>query len=363
MPIHPIMENQTPTLTPKTGIRSLLEYAVLGSVLLYFGKALFVPLSFSLLISFLLYPVCRWMERMGLHRNLAIVISVGGVTLLLVAILDLLVLQMIGFYHEWEAIRTKLLESIGQLSGFLTERFGLSAARQTELLKNLIRDSGNRAFSLLQSTAYFFSEAVFALVLIPIFSALILVYREMLAEVLYRLFPGKKRETLHEILVETIHAYYNFIKGMLLVYLIVGMLNSLGLWIIGVPHPFLFGFIASILTFIPYVGILVASLLPIFISWITFNSILYPIYVVLVFSIVQILEAYIIFPFAVGGSLKINTLVIMVMILAGGILWGGAGMILFIPFVSIAKLVADRTEGLETLALLLGDGKTKKNAP
>jgi predicted PurR-regulated permease PerM len=71
------------------------------------------------------------------------------------------------------------------------------------------------------------------------------------------------------------------------------------------------------------------------------------------------LEAYLIFPFAVGGSLKINTLVIMVVILVGGMLWGGAGMILFIPFVSILKLIADRTEGLETLAILLGEGKTK----
>jgi predicted PurR-regulated permease PerM len=197
------------------------------------------------------------------------------------------------------------------------------------------------------------------MILVPIFSALILAYREMLAEVLYRLFPARKRESIHEILVETIVAYYNFVKGMLLVYLIVGLLNSLGLWIIGVPRPFLLGFIASILTFIPYVGILVASLPPIFISWVTYNSILYPFYVILVFTFVQLLEAYLIFPFAVGGSLKINTLVIMVVILVGGMLWGGAGMILFIPFVSILKLIADRTEGLETLAILLGEGKTK----
>jgi predicted PurR-regulated permease PerM len=353
------MKTLNSNFSPKTEIRSWLEYALLGSLLLYFGKALFVPLGFSTLISFLLFPVCRWMENKGLHRNLAIFISVGGITLILLAILDLLVLQMIGFYNEWQTIRAKLLESIGQLSGFLTERFGISAARQAELLKNLIRDSGNKAFSVLRSTAFFFSEAVFAMILVPIFSALILAYREMLAEVLYRLFPARKRESIHEILVETIVAYYNFVKGMLLVYLIVGLLNSLGLWIIGVPRPFLLGFIASILTFIPYVGILVASLPPIFISWVTYNSILYPFYVILVFTFVQLLEAYLIFPFAVGGSLKINTLVIMVVILVGGMLWGGAGMILFIPFVSILKLIADRTEGLETLAILLGEGKTK----
>ena len=128
-----------------------------------------------------------------------------------------------------------------------------------------------------------------------------------------------------------------------------------------VPHPFLFGFIASILTFIPYVGIIISSLLPIAVSWITFNSIWYPMGVILVFSIVQILEAYIIFPFAVGNRLKINTLVIIVMIIAGGIVWGAAGMILFIPFISIVKLISDRTEGLKTLSMLLSNGKLKKS--
>lgn len=147
---------------------------------------------------------------------------------------------------------------------------------------------------------------------------------------------------------------------MLVVYLIVGLLNSIGLWIIGVPNPFLFGFIASILTFIPYVGIMISSLLPIAVSWITYNSIWYPLAVIAVFSIVQVLEAYIIFPFAVGSRLKINTLVIIIVVIVGGILWGAAGMILFIPFISIVKLIADRTPSLKTLSVLLGDGEQKK---
>lgn len=141
------------------------------------------------------------------------------------------------------------------------------------------------------------------------------------------------------------------------VYILVGILNSIGLAIIGIPYPILFGFTASILTFIPYVGIMVSSLLPITVAWITFNSIWYPIGVVIVFAVVQILEAYIIFPYAVGSRLKINTLAILVMIIAGGILWGAAGMILFIPFISIVKLIADRTESLKSLSLLLSDGK------
>jgi len=81
---------------------------------------------------------------------------------------------------------------------------------------------------------------------------------------------------------------------------------------------------------------------------------------VLVFTFVQILEANIIFPFAVGNRLKINTLAVIVAIVTGGILWGAAGMILFIPFMSIVKLIADRTESLKMLSLLLGSDSDPK---
>jgi predicted PurR-regulated permease PerM len=276
------------------------------------------------------------------------------------AVLYLLFTQVVAFSNEWQTFKEKLTETVSQLSVMIAERFDVSSEKQTSFIENAIDNSGTQAISLLKITAYSISETVFYLLIIPVYSFLILYYRRMLTNVLYHVFRSENKAVIREILVETIHAYYNFIKGMLLVYLIVGILNSLGLYIIGIPHPFLFGFIASILTFIPYVGIFISSLLPITVSWITFNSIWYPIGVIMVFSIVQILEAYIIFPYAVGSRLKINTLIIILVIIIGGILWGPAGMILFIPFISIAKLIADRTASLKTLSLLLGNGEAKK---
>ena len=339
----------------------ILQYTLLISILLYFGKTLFIPLSFALLISFILYPICKLMEKKGINSSVAIFISIFGMILLLCSIAYLFILQIIAFSNEWQIFRVKLLETVTQLSSFLADRFDVSTENQMVFLKNVISNSGTQAISLLKITIYSLSESFFYLLIIPVYSILILYYRQLLINVLYHIFPSEKKEIIREILVETIHAYYNFIKGMLLVYLIVGILNSIGLAIIGIPHPFLFGFIASILTFIPYVGIIISSLLPITVSWITFNSIWYPLGVILVFSIVQVLEAYVIFPFAVGSRLKINTLIIILVVILGGMIWGPAGMILFIPFISIAKLIAERTQGLKTLEILLGEGEIQKS--
>jgi predicted PurR-regulated permease PerM len=351
------IENQ---MSSKRELSSLeiLQFVVLVVVILYFGKTIFIPLSFSLLISFILYPVCKWLEKKGVGKTIAIAISLFGLSFLLCSVFYLLFLQIASFSNEWQSLSVKLTETAGQLGTYIEREFGMNHEKQLAFIKNFTANL--EVFPLLKNATYSISEMVFNLILFPVFSALLLYHRHLLSTVLYQLFPSYKKEILHEILIETIHEYYNFIKGMGLVYLIVGILNSIGLAIVGVPHPFLFGFIASVLTFIPYVGIIVSSLLPIVVSWVTFNSIWYPISVVIVFTIVQLLEAYIIFPFAVGNRLKINTLVIIIVVILGGIIWGAVGMILFIPFISIIKLIADRTESLKTVSLLLGDGKNTK---
>lgn len=337
-------------------ILEILQYTVFLSIILYYGKILFIPLSFSLLLSFILYPICKWLESKGFNKIISISICLFSVSILLFSILYLLFIQLIAFFNEWDLLKIKLLEIVSEISKFHSEKMGISLEDQTIFIKDLINNSGNQALSVLKNVFFSLSEYVFVLIMIPVFSSLSLYHRHLLVQVLYQIFPSDKKKAVLEILIETIHAYYNFIKGMLIVYLVVGILNSIGLAVIGVPHPVLFGFIASILTFIPYIGIMISSLLPITISWITFNSIWYPIGVIAVFSIVQILESYIIFPLAVGSRLKINTLAILITIVAGGILWGAAGMILFIPFVGILKLIADRVERLKILSLLLNDG-------
>lgn len=336
----------------------LLQYILFTSVILYFGSSLFVPLSFALLISCILYPVCTWLEKHKLSRMGAIIVSIGILTILFSAIVYLLVTQVISFFQEWPGLKSKLTDAAQEISVWLSNNFNIEREKQLQWLDKMINDSGASAMSIISRTLSASAVGAVYFILIPIYAVLILYYRHKWMEVLYRLFPAEGRERIREIVKLSIQSYYNFIKGMAVVYLIVGILNSTGLFLLGIPHAILFGFIASILTFIPYVGILVASLLPISMAWITYNSIWYPLGVVAIFGFVQYLEANLIFPLAVSSRLKINALVTIVSIFAGAIIWGVSGMILFIPFLGILKLVADRTPSLKTLSIILGDEKS-----
>jgi predicted PurR-regulated permease PerM len=277
-------------------------------LLLYFGRSLFIPLSFSLLIACVLYPICAWFEKKGMNRTVAITLSMLLLVILGGGVVTLMFFQIGSFFSDWPALQLKLQESMSAISDYLNHRLGISIEQQTEWLKNMRNDSGTKFLPALQTTLGSISVFVVMLVLIPILAALILYQRASLFEALKLMIKNYSAGELKTILHETITTYYNFIKGMLLVYVIVGVLNSVGLLILGIPHAILFGFIAAVLTFIPYIGIMIGALLPMAVSWMTFNSIYYPLGVVLIFTIVQYLEANIIFPWAVSNKLNVNTL-------------------------------------------------------
>jgi predicted PurR-regulated permease PerM len=334
-------------------------YILSGSVILYFGRDVFIPISFAMFISFVLYPLCNWLEARGLGRMAATFVSIALLVVLVIAVFALLMSQIFDFVQEWPQLQSKLNSSIKQMSEYIIDSFGVSKEQQEHWLTQVGDQAARNVMTFIQRTISFSVISIVMLIIIPVYVALILYYRGLWSNTLYKLFSSSRKDEVHEILTLTVKTYSEFLKGMALVYLIVGVLNSIGLLVLGVPHAILFGFIASVLTFIPYIGIMVGSLLPITMAWITYDSIWYPIGIVMIFAFVQYLEANIIFPFAVSRRLQVNTLVLLIAIFAGGVLWGVSGMILFVPFVGIIKLIADHDPKLKTLALALGTGKTK----
>ena len=338
-----------------------VQYSVYLFVLLYFGKTLFIPLSFALLISFILYPLCKWLERHKLSKVISIFVCLTLFSLFIFSILWLLLFQFGAFMKDWPVLQVKLDQLVVDVDKWVANSyFNTFYDNEIGFLDSLIQYALKFVLPLLPQSLYQSSVSLVLLVLVPVLSALILYYRDILTAFLYLIFPASAREKIKIILPDVIETYYNFIKGMALVYLIVGILNSIGLAILGVPNPVFFGFIASILTFIPYVGIAIGAILPMSVSWLMYDSIYYPIGVVVVFGIVQTLEAYVIFPLAVSYKLNVNALITLIVIIAGGVLWGAMGMILFLPFVAILKLVADQVEELKPIAVLLGNNDEKK---
>lgn len=94
----------------------LLQYVFFISAILYFGRTLFVPLSFAVLISCFLYPVCVWLEKHKLKRMGAVLTSIFALTILFSFLVVLMISQLKGFFNEWPELQSKLLNSVEEVS-------------------------------------------------------------------------------------------------------------------------------------------------------------------------------------------------------------------------------------------------------
>jgi predicted PurR-regulated permease PerM len=347
-------------ISQKFNPKGFLFYAqaiILIVAALYFAKALLIPMSYALLLAVVLFPMCRKLERHGWSRAIAISVALLVVTLLFAVLLALLVVEINLFSQDLPALKQKLLVALPEFQNWLSKKTGISLESQS----NWWQDAGYDVFAnpadIIKNTVAATAETLVTLFLVPIYTALFLYNRNVFVRFLVRITPAEHKERLPRILEKATGTYSKFIKGMLFVYLIVGTLNSIGFLILGIEHAILFGILTALMTIIPYVGIIISSLLPITVAWLTKDSAWYPIGVIVILSFVQYLEANIIFPKVVGTQLNISTWATLVAVIAGGMLWGISGMILFIPFIGILKIIFEQFPTGQVFNILLARSK------
>ncbi len=326
-----------------------LQMVVFGAVILMVGKTLFIPLFFGLLTAIVLYPVCKWLEQHGLPRPVSIMLCLLIVSVLFALLFALLVWQVNLISKDAPALLVKAATVMEQGQHWLYEKTGMTNGTAIDWNQKIT----NNTINVIQSAFGVTMNTLFMLFLTPVFTALFMYHRATFTAYLKLVIPVRYRQQTNVILKETAHTYFNYIKGMVLVYIIVGILNSIGLYLLGVQNAFLFGMLCAVMTIVPYVGIFVSALLPISYIWLQTGNIWYPLGVVAVFSIVQYLEANVIFPKVVGAQLNVSTMAMLIAVIAGGIVWGIAGMILFIPFAAILKIITGHIEEWKALNLLL----------
>ena len=334
------------------GIR-YLQIVFLSALFLYFGKSLFIPLSFGVLIAFIAYPICKWLEYKHWPRSLAI-----GVVILILIILFLLLFALLGYelnilVRDMPRITDKVGSYSPGIQIWLEKTFGIGTNTQSAWINKFMLDFQNGLSGSLKLIFNATVSTLFMLVMIPVFASLFLYHRGTFVKFLESIVNESYREKLPVLLHRSILTYSKFVKGTFFVYILVGILNSAGLLALGIEHAVLFGMLTAFMTIIPYVGIIISALLPLTVAIVTKDSLWYPVGVILIFTFVQYLEANVIFPKVVGVQLNLSTWSTLVAITAGTILWGVAGMILFVPMLAILKIISDEVAGLKSINILL----------
>ncbi len=190
--------------------------------------------------------------------------------------------------------------------------------------------------SLVQGIINFFAQS-FNLILAPILSFYILKEFNNLGKYPLMLIPVRFRGEAAQITCEINQVLRKFIRGNLLVALLVAILTTLGMYLIGMDFPVLLGIIVGLTNFIPYFGAIIGTI-PAFLLALIKSKWL-ALYVLGVMFLVQQIEGNIISPKILGDCVGLHPLVIIFALLAGGHLWGLPGLVTAIPLAAISKIL------------------------
>ncbi|MBK6861895.1 MAG: AI-2E family transporter [Saprospiraceae bacterium] len=322
---------------------------------LYLGEYLIVPLIFALLFAILLDPVIEFLSRRGFNRTIAITLVVVIIVLIGLFVLYLIFAQFTLFYDSYPLLSNKFQTLSVNWVQWISSQFKI----KIEIINAWIYKTQMEALSNLGGSIGYTVELInsflFIMILLPVYLFLILYYKGFFIEFMKRLFIRRNQEDVFEFLGNSKNIIQKYLVGLLLEALIVAVLNSIGLYIIGIEYAVILGISGAILNIIPYLGGVLSTIIPVTIALVTKDSYTYALEVVGVYLVIQLIDNNFIVPRIVASRVQLNALVSIVVVLLGGALWGIPGMFLSIPMTAILKVGLDHVDSLKAWGYLLGN--------
>lgn len=322
---------------------------------MYFASGILIPIAFAVIFSLLLYPVCSLFEKkMNLPKIIAIILTFMFVFMIVGGIGYFFSRQFFSLFDSIKDFSQNLERLFNRIVTVVNEQVFRGQLNSENLFstsaERLIRSTGIIGKTITSSTTF-----ITYTVLVVVYSFLFLLYRDSFKKfILFHFKKADSREKAGKILHNIQRVAQNYFYGLFLIIFIVGTLNGLGLWAIGLEYPFLFGYFASLLTIIPYIGTFIGGLLPFLYAAINYDVLWKPIAVVLLYTSIQTIEGNILTPKIVGSRVSLNPFIALLSLFIGAALWGLAGMVLFIPIMAIVKVIFDSIGPMKPYGLLLG---------
>jgi predicted PurR-regulated permease PerM len=323
------------------------------------GAGVFIPLLLAILFSLVLAPAVRALCRLRIPRSVA-TIAVMAATL---GVVGALLMSLANPARIWILSVPKTVDHVGQAVHELLRRPMQAASQATQAISNLtdtptsaqpVRVVDNGGPSALW-------QAVSAApgVLIYTIATLLLIYillrhADTLLKKAVRLAP--RRHVKWDIVEATRSAQHELSTYMLTIGMInitLGLLTAAALWWLGVANPLLWGGVAALFNFAPYVGPLMTCIALCVVGFSESPSPLAGLAVPGAFLVLHICESYIATPLLVGRRLALDPVVIFIALLALGSMWGVAGLLIAMPLLTCVKIIAERVPQLRVLAQLL----------
>lgn len=342
-----------------TGLIKLGLSLFIISVLLAFiilAKNILIPFVVAMFFAYLLYPITWKIERIGVNRAISILIVLLVTIVLLGGIGLFISTQATNMDIDLNQIKEQFDDKSLSIQHLIQNKLGINGPTVDHYLnqgmENLITSWQSEIGVVFAAT----TTTIFQIGILPVFIFFLLFYRTKTARFIFRIAGKNNRPTTLRILREISTVTTKYLGGLFLVVLMLAILNSLGLFIIGVKHALIFGVVAALLNLIPYIGTFLGGFIPFMYVFLTDPNPLHAMLkVAALFIVIQFVENNLLTPNIVGNSIKLNPLAIILSLLLANMVWGIAGMLIVVPILATMKVIMRNVDELKPYAFLISD--------
>jgi predicted PurR-regulated permease PerM len=362
--------------------------AVVCVAALYFGRDVLIPIALAMLLTFFLAPVVSRLERF--LGNTIPTLAMLFVALVLIVLLGWVVFQQaIHLATELPSYSDTISDKLESLRGVRNSKWGAAAASIRQLgdqlsvvLQPSAQSSGNNQavqkpprisnnktakpvpVQVVQGPANFGSiRATFGPVFIPIakivvifvVAAFMLLRRKNLQERLFTLAGLHRINITKRVFTEATNRVVHYLWLLSCVNAAYGLVFGTALYFLGLPNAFLWGVLAGVLRFIPYVGSAVGAAMPLLFSLAVFAGWMKPLIALAIYLLLELGTAYVVEPMLYGSRTGISSLAILVSAIFWAVLWGPIGLLLSTPLTVCIVVMGRYIPQLEFLNILFGD--------
>ena len=360
---------------------------LLAITVLYLAREIFIPLSLALLLGFLLSPLVKHLEHWHVRRSLAvamvIVSSLVGVGLVGWAVSQ----QLVDVFNQIPAYKDNIRDKLVALSGRHNPSLNKVKSSVQELGKELASplepppnpgpadnqpravDPPSRALPIPvevvepPATVLQAARAIIGPLIVPlgmalvviVFTAFMLLHHADLRNRLIRLTAPRELNVMTQALDDATERVSKFLLTQFIVNTSFGVLVATGLYFVGLPNALLWGVLAGLLRFIPYLGTITGGALPLILALAVFPGWKQPLLVFGLYTAIEVVTFNLIEPWAYGARTGISPLAILVAAVFWTTLWGPVGLILSTPLTVCVVVLGRYVPQLEFLFVLLGD--------
>ena len=348
-----------------------LAVAVVVIAGLFLAKDVLIPITLAVLLSFVLSPIVLLLRRLRAPKGLAIFVAVLGALGVLGGIGSLVGIQAASLTDKAPAYVATIQTKIDSATGYLTQRLPFlapstppaaatsdpAAARGTRAHPVNVRVVEKQTPVLEQVGAYL--EPVVApfetFVIVLVVAIFILMQKEDLRDRMIRLFGSSDLHRTTAAMDDAAGRLSRYFLSQLAVNASFGLTVGIGLWLIGLPVPALWGILAGVLRFVPYIGALLGAALPLAVAagadpgWTTVLM------VAGLFIVLEPLIGYVIEPLLYGHSTGLSPLSVVLAAVFWTWIWGPVGLVLSMPLTLLLVVLGRHIPSLEFLDVLLGD--------